>query len=37
MTAGDRVLIVGAGRAGLAAAEGLREHGFGGEILMLGA
>ena len=32
----DRVVIVGAGRAGLAAAEELREQGFAGELLMLG-
>jgi NADPH-dependent 2,4-dienoyl-CoA reductase/sulfur reductase-like enzyme len=35
-TDADRIVVVGAGRAGLAAAETLRENGYGGEVLLLG-
>ncbi|GLY69750.1 NAD(P)/FAD-dependent oxidoreductase [Amycolatopsis taiwanensis] len=36
MSEGDRIVIVGAGAAGLRAAERLRELGFDGEVLIIG-
>ena len=37
MTGPERVVVVGASAAGLAAADGLREAGFDGSITVLGA